>query len=647
MFVHAHRSTPLLLLVLAACSLGGDTAVQDAGAIEEPFTPTAYTVEDLYQNVQYSGAAWSPDGLKLLVTSNASGIYNAYEIPLAGGEPQALTASDSNSVIGVSYFPGDERILFMSDEGGNELTHVFVRSGDGTVQDLTPGEKVKASFAGWAEDDQSFFVTSNERDERFFDYYEYATDGYRRSMFYRNDEGYELGPISRDKRYIALVKPRTTSDADIYLHDRQAKTTRNITTHTGDVSNSPSEFTPDGSALLFVSDSGREFSALRRYDLASGATTTIYEQEWDVLGAEYSDSGKYLVVYVNEDSRFAARVLDAATMEPVSLPGMPEGLVRGISISPDESSFAFYSSDGSVPNDLYAGTFADSVWRLTNALNPAISRTDLVKPKVVRFSSYDGVEIPGVLYKPHQASPDAKAPALVMVHGGPGGQAQVGYRALTQALVNHGYVVFDINNRGSSGYGKTFYAMDDRKHGEADLGDVVASKRMLIETGYVDSTKIGIIGGSYGGYMVLAALTLQPDEFDAGVDLFGISNWERTLTSIPPWWASFRDALYQEMGDPKTDSARLHRISPIFHADRIKSPLMVLQGANDPRVLQVESDEIVAAARANGVPVEYIVFPDEGHGFRKKENEIKGYTAVLSFLDRHLKGEGESAVASR
>ena len=226
----------------------------------------------------------------------------------------------------------------------------------------------------------------------------------------------------------------------------------------------------------------------------------------------------------------------------------------------------------------------------------------------------------------------------MLVHGGPGGQAQVGYFALTQALVNHGYVVFDINNRGSSGYGKTFYAMDDKKHGEADLGDVVASKKMLAETGYVDTTKIGIIGGSYGGYMVLAALTLQPDAFKVGVDLFGISNWVRTLESIPPWWASFREALYAELGDPKTDSARLRRISPLFNADKIKVPLMVLQGANDPRVLKVESDEIVAAARKKGVPVEYVIFPDEGHGFVKKPNEIKGYAAVLTFLDKYLKG---------
>jgi dipeptidyl aminopeptidase/acylaminoacyl peptidase len=179
--------------------------------------------------------------------------------------------------------------------------------------------------------------------------------------------------------------------------------------------------------------------------------------------------------------------------------------------------------------------------------------------------------------------------------------------------------------------------MDDRRHGEADLADVVASKQMLIDTGFVDPARVGIIGGSYGGYMVLAALAFQPDVFSVGVNIFGVSNWLRTLTSIPAWWTAQRDALYAELGDPAVDAERLRRISPLFHADRIKRPLIVLQGANDPRVLQIESDEIVAAVRKNNVPVEYIVFPDEGHGFVKRENEIRGYKAVLDFLDAHLK----------
>ena len=204
--------------------------------------------------------------------------------------------------------------------------------------------------------------------------------------------------------------------------------------------------------------------------------------------------------------------------------------------------------------------------------------------------------------------------------------------------MNHGYVVYGINNRGSSGYGKTFYAMDDLKHGDADLDDCIASKQMLIDTGYVDADRIGIIGGSYGGYMVCAALAFRPDAFKVGVNIFGVTNWLRTLRSIPAWWESARNSLYKELGDPFEQEEYLTKISPLFHAENITKPMIVLQGANDARVLQIESDEMVAAVRKNGVPVEYIIFDDEGHGFRKKENIITGYKAILGFVDEHLKG---------
>ena len=197
------------------------------------------------------------------------------------------------------------------------------------------------------------------------------------------------------------------------------------------------------------------------------------------------------------------------------------------------------------------------------------------------------------------------------------------------------------NNRGSSGYGKTFFHMDDRNHGEKDLQDIVWARTYLEGVEGIDPDKIGIIGGSYGGFMTAAALAFEPDVFDVGVNIFGVTNWVRTLQSIPPWWGSFRDALYDEMGDPETDLERLERISPLFHADNIVKPMLVIQGANDPRVLQVESDELVAAARENGATVEYVLFPDEGHGFQKRENRISASEAIVSFLDTYLKGEPE------
>jgi len=196
--------------------------------------------------------------------------------------------------------------------------------------------------------------------------------------------------------------------------------------------------------------------------------------------------------------------------------------------------------------------------------------------------------------------------------------------------------VLSVNNRGSSGYGKTFYAADNKNHGDVDLKDCIWSKIFLESTGYVDPEKIGIMGGSYGGYMVMAALTFAPDEFKVGVNYFGVTNWLRTLKSIPPWWESFKEALYDEIGNPYEDSVALYNKSPLFHADKITKPFIVLQGANDPRVLKVESDEIVEIARKNGVYVEYVIFEDEGHGFQKVENQIEATEKVHLFLDKYL-----------
>jgi dipeptidyl aminopeptidase/acylaminoacyl peptidase len=245
--------------------------------------------------------------------------------------------------------------------------------------------------------------------------------------------------------------------------------------------------------------------------------------------------------------------------------------------------------------------------------------------------------IPSIYYKPHGASATNKVPAIVYVHGGPGGQTRRGYSAQIQYLVNNGYAVLGINNRGSSGYGKSFFAADDKKHGREPLWDCTEAKTYLASLGYIDADKIGIMGGSYGGYMTVAALAFRPEVFKVGVNIFGVTNWIRTLESIPPYWEASRKALYQEIGDPVADREFLLATSPLFHAKEIRKPMIVIQGANDPRVIKAESDDIVAAVQKNGVPVEYVVFPDEGHGFSKKKNSMEANQKILAFLDKYLK----------
>ena len=623
--------TSLAPVFILACLLGVSLA-EDTG---RPFKQ--YPIEDFLDTTNYRGASFSPDKAKILLTNDASGIYNAYAISLTDGTTQQLTSSTVESIFADSYFPHDERFLYTSDQGGNELNHVYVYD-DGAVKDLTPGEDLKAASYGWSQDDKTFLIGTTERDKRFFDVYEYDPKTYAREMIYQNDDGHDFADMTPDRSTIAVSKVVSNDDTDIYLYDRATKAMSLVTDDEEPVDNTIQAFSPDGKYLYFTTNKDHEFAYLARYDLEKAAVDEVLKVDWDIWYAYFSKHGKYLVVGINNDARTEIRLYEAATMELVALPALSDADITSVNISRDEQLMSFYASSSRMPRDLFVYDLSGGgkPKQLTRSLSTKIDPGDLVAGQVTRFASYDGLEIPGILYRPRQASANNKVPAVVSVHGGPGGQSRIGYRALTQYLVNHGIAVYAINNRGSSGYGKTFFHLDDQKHGEADLDDVVASKKMLAELDFVDGDRIGIMGGSYGGYMTLAALTFRPDVFDVGVDIFGISNWYRTVQSIPPWWESFRVYLEREMGD--FDNEEFFKAkSPLFHAENIKKPLLVLQGANDPRVLKVESDEIVAAAKANGVPVEYIVFDDEGHGFVKKANRIRGYRAVLEFLQQHLK----------
>jgi dipeptidyl aminopeptidase/acylaminoacyl peptidase len=603
-----------------------------------------YTIDQFLANTAYGGASFSPDGRKILVGSNQTGVFNVFAIPVDGGKPVQLTDSKVSAIQPVGYFPHDERFLYTSDQGGNEKDHLYVQSPDGKVRDLTPGDNLKADFAGWAPDGKSFFLITNERDAAAFDVYEMVVDGYERKLLYKNDGGYINEVVSPDRRYVALNKAFTNAAFDIDLYDRTTGKITPIAAHEDsgtEVANTAQAFSPDSRSLYYTTDKGSQFAYLMRYDLATGKRTEVLRPKWDVQGAGFSRDGRWFTVSINNDAKTELRVFRTAGMKPVKLPAM-QADITGLNFQPHGSLMAFYA-EAAGPRDLYVSDLATGkVRQLTHALNPAIDPKDLVAPQVVRFKSFDGTEIPGLLYRPWAASPDAKVPGLVLVHGGPGGQSRVGYSGLTQYLVNHGYAIFAINNRGSSGYGKAFYAMDDRKHGEGDLDDCVATKKLFASTGWVDPGKVGIIGGSYGGYMVLAALAFRPKEFTAGVDLYGVSNWLRTLESIPAWWGAERDALYKELGDPRVDADYLKKISPLFHADQIERPLIVLQGENDPRVLKAESEEIVDAVRKKGVPVELLLFPNEGHGFARKDTQEKAYAATLQFLDKYLKGASGS-----
>ncbi|MFN3839187.1 MAG: S9 family peptidase [Cyclobacteriaceae bacterium] len=615
---------------------------------ETEIPPKQYTIEQFMDVKSILNAGFSGDESKLLVSSNETGIFNAFELNLLTGEKKQLTHSTTESVFAASYFPNDDRVVYTSDQGGNEIDHLFVRHPEGTIVDIISNPKAKADFFGWSYDKKLMYYMANSRDPRFFDLYAINVEAipqeatvFPSMMVYQNDQGLNPSAISRDNRYIALQKAITTNNDDIYVFDTQTRQTRHITPHTGDIKYVPQYFSSDGSSLVYLTNEGSEFMYVASYTFSTGEKKKLEEANWDVMYTYLSRNGKYRVVAINNDARTEIKLYhEADGGKLVQLKNVPEGDITGVNISDSEKWMTFYVSTSKSPSNLFVYNLeTDEVRQLTNTLTPDINPDDLVEATVVRFTSYDGLEIPALLYKPKGLKPGQKVPALVQVHGGPGGQTRLNYNSNYQYLVNHGYAILCVNNRGSSGYGKTFYAADDKKHGDVDLKDCIAGKQYLQSLDFVDGDKIGIYGGSYGGYMVMAALAFAPEEFDVGVNLYGVTNWLRTLKSIPPWWASFREALYTEMGDPEKDSVALYNKSPLFHAGKITKPFIVLQGSNDPRVLQVESDEIVAAAKANNVPVEYVVFPDEGHGWVKKENQIKSAESILQFLDKYLKEE--------
>ncbi|HRH61092.1 MAG TPA: alpha/beta fold hydrolase, partial [Chitinophagaceae bacterium] len=568
-------------------------------------TPKQYSIKQLYNNVAVQAADFNMDETKVLVDNNSTGIFNIYELGVADSMMFPVTSSSKESFFAVSYVPGTEKVIYSADQGGNENSHLYLKSkSDTAAKDLTPWTGSANSFFGWSDDKKSMYITSNQRNPKVFDLWKIDTVSWKATMLYQNDSAYNVSGISRSERYIGLDKSITTDKNDLYLYDHNTKSAKRLS-NDNEANWNLQAIERNDSLLYYTTNDGSEFSYLVKYNINSGKKDKIFEDKWDIAGMSLSEHEKYHTVFINDDGKNKVLLFDHTTGKRVDFPAIEDGDVLGVIISPSEKNLLLTVGSSTSPNNLYVYNFdSKQLKKLTSTLNKEIDENDLVKAEVVRFKSFDGKEIPAIYYKPLQASASNKVPALIWVHGGPGGQSRFGFSNSIQYLVNHGYAVLAVNNRGSSGYGKIFYKMDNKDHGNADLKDCVWGKKWLTEQSYIDSNSIGIYGGSYGGCMVLNALCKYPDEFKVGVDLFGVANWLRTLRSIPPYWESFRRALYEEMGDPNTaDSVHLKDASPLYNYQKITKPLIVFQGMNDVRVLPVESDEIVAGVKKNGVPV--------------------------------------------
>ena len=595
-----------------------------------------YSIETLMSNNRSSGGYFSKDANKLIYSSDKSGIFNIYEVDLKTNEEIQLTDSKEESFFARGYSPTTGEVIYSADKGGNENSHIYIIR-DGKSIDLTPGKNTKASFFGWTKDELEMYVISNSRDPRFFDLYKINIETLRSEMVFKNDRGYNINSISHNDNYLVLSLNISRSEQKLFLFD--FKSTQQIEISNQVANFSGQNFDKNDENYFYTTNYDSEFYYLMSYNLKNGERNIVFETDWDVAFSYLSKNNSYRVIAVNEDARNKLTITNMSDQSNLNLIGFENMNINSVGFSDDEKILRVSAGSPNSPGDIYTYELStNKLNKITTNLNSKVNPSDLVNAEVIRYKSFDGLEIPAILYKPHQASKLNKVPALVWVHGGPGGQSRIGYRALIQYLVNHGYAILAVNNRGSSGYGKTFYALDDQNHGEDDLQDCIWGKKWLQDQDYINPDKIGIIGGSYGGFMTMAAMTFEPEEFKVGVNIYGVTNWIRTLRSIPAYWESTRKSLYNEMGDPYTeDSLRLYNISPLFHAKNIKNPVIVLQGANDPRVLQIESDEMVQEARNAGAYVEYVLFDDAGHGFIKKEQQIEGNEKILTFLENYLK----------
>jgi dipeptidyl aminopeptidase/acylaminoacyl peptidase len=599
-----------------------------------------YSSAQFMSTTRLSGIAFSADEEKILFTSDASGILNAYEVRLSDCRQRQLTHSQSENIQSISYFPSDDRILFSKDRGNLENSVLCVLEPTGNEIVLTPGEEVQALLHGWSLDQQSFYVSTNERDQRIQDLYKFDARTLARSFIYKATEKFHFCSVSADEQYVLFMKSDRKADSDIYLYDVSRGEMKCLTAHEGDVLNCLAIFNVDATAIYYITNKDSDFRYVQRLDLATGESECVEKANRDVAWTFFSPDGRRRMTLWDNHStpNRVMSIHDEKGGTVSALPGFTEQNITAAVVSRSARLLAFYADGDCSPSNLYVHHFETGLTtKLTESLNPEIEREDLVESQVVSFYSFDGLEIPCLLWRPHGTSNTNKAPAVVWVHGGPGGRMTKGYKGRIQYLVNHGYVVLGVNHRGSYGFGKSFFDADHRKQGREPLWDCVAAKNYLASLAYIDAERIGIIGASFGGYMALAAVTFHEDEFAIAVSICGLSNLVSFANTLPKYWDKQR--FYAKIGDPQKDEELLRAISPFFHADKIKKPVMILQGATDPRCPRYQSDEMVAAIRRHGGKVEYIVYEDEAHGFRKRKNAIHAYEAIVKFLDSNLKSK--------
>ncbi len=585
----------------------------------------------------YPIAQLTPDGERVLFVANISGQFNLWSVPLAGGWPEQLTTFTDNAVRAAAV-RGDGTILFAADRDGDEFHQLYrIPAGGGWPEQLTELEHVQHELlaSAWAPDGRSFAFAANSRrpeDNEIFVWRD--GDAAPRYLFGKGMYAVAAG-FSPDGSRLLAVEARSNTDFSIHVVDVESGDATEATPHDDTAKFVPGPWAADGSGFYVLTDEGREFQGLAFHSLGTGEREWVEAPERDVDEVTGSRDGRVLAWVENDRGWARVRVRDLAGGRDLPEPKLPQGTISflgsGISLSPDGSKLTLVWFQPRRPPDVYiVDTATGDARAVTESRGAALAALQLREPELIAYGSFDGREIPAWLYRPEG---DGPSPFVLAIHGGPESQERPGYRPEYQYLLSRGIGVLATNIRGSTGYGKTYQKLIHRDWGGGDLEDWRHAAEWLRAQSFVDGDRLGVYGGSYGGFATLSCVTRLPEYWRAAVDIVGPSNLLTFVRAVPPQWVRF---MSEWVGDPEKDEAMLRDRSPITYVDQVRAALLVLQGAKDPRVVQSESDQMVERLRGLGREVEYVVFEDEGHGYTRYANEVRAYRLTCDWLERHL-----------
>jgi dipeptidyl aminopeptidase/acylaminoacyl peptidase len=631
-------SRVVISAVLVVC-FGLAVFAQNAGSSSQ--SEIAATVTRMARIGGASSPSFSPDGKWISFISNMTGVPQVWVIPAEGGFPRMVTNGD-DPVAGVRWSPAGDWLAVTIAPGGGLNTQVYVVKPDGTgLRRLTDGGRDNNGFDAWTEDGGKIAIDSSRLDPASRDSFLIDVASGKITLVCKNPGVGGISNISDNGKRALLGRVRSRGDSNLYLLDLETGKDTLLTKHDG-VATFFGEIAPDGSAAYISTNKDRDLIAFGRIRIDAGGMPAGIEilaerPDAELDGFRLNKQGTLAVLLWNVKGRTELSFYDVKRGKEAPGPKLPGEIAGGIDFSHDGKKLAFNISGAAQPSDVWTMDLSTNQFhQLTFSPHPGIDLNSLVRPELVSFTAHDGLQLSGWLYRPkNQGGP---GPYVLSFHGGPEGQERPGFRSDYQALLSQGIGVFAPNVRGSSGFGKRFVNLDNGELRVNGVKDIKSCVDYLVSNHIADPKRIGITGGSYGGYMTMAGLTEFPDLFAAGVDLYGIVNFITFFEHTEPWMAAISTVEY---GDPKTQREMLDRLSPIYKLDRIKAATMVQHGANDTNVPVIEAEQIVNTLKQRGVPVEYVLFPDEGHGWRKIPNRIRSTVEEVRFFKQHLESGGQ------